>query len=143
MTKEEIVQAISDDKTIPFIQPKQLAQIVAFVVENYRPSLPSNLDEAAEEVMKWIGSEDGTYPGYEVKRGVKMAFKAGAEWNSPSYSAIKKVLALGFMHFLDENRPVNKMCLSNGEYTDIEKAFDERDWEKLERYLKKYSPMTR
>ena len=49
MTQEEIIQAISDDKMAPFIQPEQLAQIVAFVIENYRPSLLSNLDEAAEE----------------------------------------------------------------------------------------------
>ena len=50
MTREEIIQAISNDKMMPFIQPEQLAQIVAFVIENYRPSLPSNLDEAVENI---------------------------------------------------------------------------------------------
>ncbi len=54
------------------------------------------------------------------------------------YDKIKKVLALGFMHFLDENRPEGKMCLSNGECADIEKAFNEQEWPKLSRYLDKY-----
>ena len=49
MTREEIIQAISDDKMMPFIQPEQLAGIVDFVIKNYKPSLSSNLDEAAEE----------------------------------------------------------------------------------------------
>jgi len=53
------------------------------------------------------------------------------------YDKIKKVLALGFMHYLDENRPEEKMCLSNGECADIEKAFNEQDWQKLARYLDK------
>lgn len=54
------------------------------------------------------------------------------------YDKIKKVLALGFMHFLDENRPEGKMCLTNGECADIEKAFNEQDWSKLVRYLDKH-----
>ena len=39
MTQEEIIQAISDDKTMPFIQPEQLAEIVDFVIKNYNPFL--------------------------------------------------------------------------------------------------------
>lgn len=54
------------------------------------------------------------------------------------YNEIKKVLSLSFMQFLDMNRPEGKMCLSNGECADIDKAFDERDWEKLGRYMNKY-----
>lgn len=72
MTREEIIQAISNDKMMPFIQPEQLAQIVAFVIENYRPSLPSNLDEAAEEF--------GKRQGVELAPFAKKFFKAGAEW---------------------------------------------------------------
>lgn len=56
-----------------------------------------------------------------------------------SYDKIKKVLALGFMNFLDENKPKNKMCLSNGECADIEKAFNEQDWPRLAGYLDKYT----
>ena len=54
------------------------------------------------------------------------------------YETIKGVLSIAFMHYLDNNRPGNKMCLSNGECADIDKAFDEKDWAKLERYAKKY-----
>ena len=56
-----------------------------------------------------------------------------------SYEKIKKVLALGFMNFLDENTPKDKMCLSNGECVDIEKAFNEQDWPRLAGYLDKYT----
>ena len=55
-----------------------------------------------------------------------------------SYEKIKKVLALGFMNFLDDNKSKGKMCLSNGECADIEKAFNEQDWPRLAGYLDKY-----
>lgn len=74
MTQEEIIQAISDDKMMPFIQPEQLAVIVDFVIKNYRPSLPSNLDEAAfnyAELCKYEGAD---------KLLCAEHFKAGAEW---------------------------------------------------------------
>jgi hypothetical protein len=35
MTREEIINALQDDKMMPFIQPDQLAKIVDFVIENY------------------------------------------------------------------------------------------------------------
>ena len=54
------------------------------------------------------------------------------------YNKIKGILSVGFMDFLDDNRPENKMCLSNGECADIDKAFDEQDWAKLARYVHKY-----
>lgn len=54
------------------------------------------------------------------------------------FNKIKKVLANGFMKFLDDNRKEGKMCLSNMECDDIDRAFDEQDWPKLARYLDKY-----
>lgn len=77
MTKEEIIEAISEDKIMPFIQPEQLAGIVDFVIKNHRPSLPSNLDEAArnygfeEYRRRCYGGEYGT---------TEDAFKAGSWW---------------------------------------------------------------
>lgn len=55
-----------------------------------------------------------------------------------NYNKVKKLLSLSFMHFLDANRPEDKMCLSNGECFDIEKAFDELNFAKLFRYMEKY-----
>ena len=55
-----------------------------------------------------------------------------------NYNKVKKALSLSFMKFLDDNRQENKMCLSNGECFDIEKAFDEMDFAKLFRYMEKY-----
>ena len=89
MTREEIIQAISDDQMMPFIQPEQLAQIVAFVINNYQPSLPSNIDEAAEE---YANTHYGEFFEVEYEFGdpietivddkpfVRDAFKSGAEW---------------------------------------------------------------
>lgn len=56
-----------------------------------------------------------------------------------SYNKIKRILANGFMDILDANRPQGKMCLSNGECMDIDDAFDKQDWDKLSRYVDKYS----
>lgn len=83
MNKEEILEAIQDDKMMPFIQPEQLVQIVAFVIKNYRSSLPADLDEAAikyghEEPILPEDYNDGDIPDYE--RWTAEAFKAGAEW---------------------------------------------------------------
>lgn len=80
MTREEIIQAISDDKLMPFIQPDHLAQIVDFVIKNYHPSLPSNLGEAAEEYA-YQGIPDIMKPAFKpLADEVVKYFKAGAEW---------------------------------------------------------------
>ena len=79
MTREEIIQAISDDKMMPFIQPEQLAQIVEFVINNYRPCLPSDLDEAAWAYVKkkyGIGEPEKAFENEEIAED----FIAGAEW---------------------------------------------------------------
>ena len=54
------------------------------------------------------------------------------------YQSAKHDLAIKFMNYLDENRPEGKMCLSNGECEDIDKAFKENDWAKIMRYVEKY-----
>jgi hypothetical protein len=75
MTKEEIIQAIFDDKMMPFIQPEQLSEIVDFVIKNYQPPLPSNLDEAAEKY-----SENILANNEDLQDAIEDAFMAGAEW---------------------------------------------------------------
>lgn len=52
----------------------------------------------------------------------------------------KHELAIRFMNYLDENRPEDKMGLSNSECEDIDKAFNENDWNKIIRYIEKYKP---
>lgn len=78
--REEIIQAITDDKMMPFIQPEQLAEIVNFVIKNYKPSLPSNLDEAAETFNREDAARMWDYEGKTEGEIVEAAFKAGAEW---------------------------------------------------------------
>lgn len=54
-----------------------------------------------------------------------------------SYSHIVGYISSAFMHYYDNNIPQGKMCLSNMECADIDKAFREQDWAKIERYIKK------
>ena len=51
--------------------------------------------------------------------------------------AAQHELAIKFMNYRDENRPEGKMCLSNGECEDIDKAFKENDWARIMRYVDK------
>lgn len=67
----------------------------------------------------------------------------GWKEKAPEYKTISKILALGFMNCLDDNRQKGKMCLSNVECEDITKAVSEQDWKKLERYAKKYTVTSR
>ena len=59
-----------------------------------------------------------------------------------SYNQVQGTLSLAFMTYLDMNKPEGKMCLSNGECEDIDKAFEKQDWEKLFRYIQKYGAYT-
>lgn len=95
MTKEEIIEAISEDKMMPFIQPEQLSGIVDFVIKNYHPGLPSNLDEAADCYKDTVTPEEvddsehaysyETYTEYQIAD----AFKAGAEWIAGQFQKIE------------------------------------------------------
>lgn len=103
MTQEEIIQAIIDDKTMPFIQPEQLAGIVDFVIKNYKPSLPSNLDEAAQRIAYDVCKQ---LPNGEEKDGIVyyaiLAAIAGAEWmEGQGYTKEETVY---FERLCDENR---------------------------------------
>ena len=81
MTREEIIEAISDDKMMPYIEPYQLSDIVDFVIKNYKPSLPSNLDVAAKKIAYGVckqlpnGTEKDSIVYYAI-----LAAKVGAEW---------------------------------------------------------------
>ncbi len=79
MSKEEIIEAFYDNKIMPFIQPDQLANIVDFVIKNFKPSLPSNLDEAAEEIASDIAPTHPDIGWNECFEKIKEGIKAGAE----------------------------------------------------------------
>jgi hypothetical protein len=54
------------------------------------------------------------------------------------YNKVKGTLGIALMHYLDKNRPEGKMCLSNGECANIDKAFATGDWDMIFRYIEKY-----
>jgi hypothetical protein len=56
-----------------------------------------------------------------------------------AYNKVKGILSLSLMTYLDLNKPQGKMCLSNGECADIDRAFDWQDWDKIFRYIQKYN----
>lgn len=81
MTREEIINALQSDKMMPYIQPEQLANIVDFVSENCKPSLPEGLDEAAEKASKtWRRNEDGSEERELFPQTFIRGFIAGAEY---------------------------------------------------------------
>ena len=93
------------------------------------------------KTKEWTTTKDMTiitFDAYDIGR----AFVNGASWYDnrmrESYEKLKRILAKGFMDFLDENKKEGKMCLSNMECEDIDKAFNEQDWDKLNRYIVKY-----
>ena len=76
------------------------------------------------------------------RKGINDAVKEAGDQYSVDFDGYKKVaygLSSAFMDYLDNIRPEGKMCLSNMECADIEKAFLEMDWAKLYRYLKNFS----
>lgn len=103
MTREEIIQAISDDKIMPFIQPEQLAQIVEFVIKNYRSPLPEDLDEAAWVYVKKkyrIGEPEKVFENEEIVED----FKAGAKWMTEQGETIFDTIDVdGGERWLSEN----------------------------------------
>ncbi len=104
MTREEIIQAISDDKMMPFIQPEQLAQIVEFVIKNYRPQFPSNIDEVSVpelEMAEWMKYGPHTnYPWCSVPDAIKITAEhffalgkqAGAEWQAKQGYSLEYII---------------------------------------------------
>lgn len=103
--------------------------------EFYRPSTDEErqfiLDKIHERGYRW--NDDLKAPSPTVQEYHRIL-------GIDKWDEISKVLSLGFMHVLDEMRPEEKMCLSNVECFDIEKAFKERDFAKLSRYIARYSP---
>ena len=61
------------------------------------------------------------------------------ESHKEGFQTARHATALAFMKYCDKIRPNGKMCLSNSECEEIEKAFLVGDWEKIERYFHKYS----
>ena len=45
---------------------------------------------------------------------------------------------VNLMNFLDEHRPDVKMCLSNMECEHLEKCWNNKDWETVIKYIRKY-----
>ena len=82
------------------------------------------IEKCQDEKIAWLKSL--RHPKDEIYKEKDEAFKLG-----------KHQLAIKFMNYLDENRPEGKMCLSNGECEDIDKAFNENDWAKIVRYVDK------
>ena len=101
-----------------------------------QPKEPLDLEKEIENTV----SECTNGYNFDWDRFARHFYELGAEWMKEhhSYAKIKRDLAISFMHYLDAIRPEGTMGLSNGECADIDKAFNEMDWDKLARYLEKY-----
>ena len=98
----------------------------------YAKGVPTNMElmEKVNEIIRYLNGKVGKEDVNDIAPPVVVG--------AATTNRIGKVLALGFIDFLGKNRREGKMCLSNGECVDIEKAVREQDWKKLDRYMRKY-----
>ena len=89
-------------------------------------------EKILNELLDYCNTENATW--YNWLKSLR------SKTHKKIYEVAKHELAIRFMSYLDDNRPENKMCLSNGECEDIDKAFKEIDWKKIMRYAEKYLP---
>lgn len=111
---------------------KAQIEIILQVSETDEPAI-ADLKQMKREI------ESGNFQRGFTKAGARKV-TATFKWmgTGTGYSRIKSLLAISFMHYLDENKNPGKMCLSNGECADIEKAFAAQDWKRLNIYAEKY-----
>lgn len=95
---------------------------------------PAEWSEEDERILKGIIGLIDHDQHYDVSNNEMLA------WLKSLRPQPNRNLAISFMNYLDKHRPDGKMCLSNGECADIEKAFKEEDWAKVIRYVNKYQP---
>lgn len=125
MTREEILEAITDDKMMPFIQQDQLANIVDFVIKNSQPSHPSNLDEAAHNHAannggRWLTDDIGIKCFVFNPQEVKDAFKAGAEWMAGQGGTVTDAHVIE----LNEDKGLNWLQMTENQLCDALKDFN-------------------
>ena len=104
MTREEIIEAIQNDDMMPFLQDWEARDVVDFVLKNYRPSLPSDLDEVAIpelEMAEWMKYGPHTnYPWCTVPDAIKITAEhffvlgkqAGAEWQAKQGYSLEYII---------------------------------------------------
>jgi hypothetical protein len=102
-----------------------------------------------KQSAKWSEEDENMLTGIIERGSSQIPFgelalrKEQLEWLMNRFKFLhfqSRDYAITFWTYLDEHRPEGKMCLSNGECADIEKAFIEHDWAKILRYAKKYRP---
>lgn len=102
-----------------------------------------------QKPAKWSEEDENMLTGIIERGSSQIPFgelalrKEQLEWLMDRFKFLhfqSRDYAITFWTYLDEHRPEGKMCLSNGECADIEKAFIEHDWAKILRYAKKYRP---
>ena len=111
-----------------------------------RNGIPQNRWKPTDEQMKALKEAcdkswepdglDPLYTLYEDLKKLKEEQVMTGEFDS--YYRVKGYLGIAFMNYLDSIAAEGKMCLSNMECADIDKAFNEQDWAKIERYIRKY-----
>jgi len=133
---------------IEYINPQcPTLQNGAMNIRHWRVETEKEADRAILLILSFGGKILSTYRG-SVTQGrvsdwdahLELEDKFSQEWfdGITKYDELSGSLSVAFMHFLDEGRPDGKMCLSNMECADIEKAFKEKDWAKVADYLIKY-----
>lgn len=128
---------------------KMKTWLITQLKTNYKGIYWANkaIEYLEKQSAKWSEDDENMLAGIIERGSSQIPFgelalrKEQLEWlmnRLKSLHSQPRDYAITFWTYLDENRPESKMCLSNGECADIEKAFIEHDWAKILRYAKKY-----
>lgn len=88
-----------------------------------------------EEIKKRAKELAKTVPDDNVRGLIYEAFKAGANYMKERIPY--KCNPVTLINYLDAHRPIGKMCLSNMECEDLERAFRFGYWRTVISYIKK------
>lgn len=91
-----------------------------------------------EEIRQKAEELSNTVSDKKVKGLIYHAFIEGAKYmEMRKTQEAPKCNHVTLINYLDEHRPAGKMCMSNMECEDLERAFCLGSWEKVIRYIKK------
>lgn len=124
-----------------FGQGKYKDEMLAYL-EKQKEQKPAEWNEESDKLLNYAISMTDDAQIKRFLKSLRPQPQSVKEKESyiDGFETARRNTASAFMQYLDENRVDGKMCLSNGECEDINKAFEVGDWAKIIRYVNKYLP---
>lgn len=139
--------------TIPELRESEDERMMTWLITQLKTNYKGDywaskaIEYLEKQSAKWSEEDENMLTGIIERGSSQIPFgelalrKEQLEWLMNKFKFLHsqpRDYAITFWTYLDEHKPEGKMCLSNRERADIEKAFIEHDWAKILRYAKKY-----